>query len=1062
MTQSGGGCGVALQGYYGLYSGSKLTNLRFVRMLLQRLAEIAREDLLARKLLVCRTRGEAREMLRSLARAGVPCIGFEATTTRDLAFSLAAGELAANNLEPVDEFTALALLEEATDAALASSESSSALRLIAEGAGFRDAVRRTVDALRLDGASPETLRSAGLGDAARAEALAEILNGYARRLFAAPPKEPGGERRRLADSTTIYMAANEALQEGRAQLPKARLLLAPTLDMRGLRGELVRALIAHGAEVLPHDAVAEPAPRTLLWGAAPHVRAASAAQAEMFSAASITDELREVLRRVMALSARWDEVEIIASDAVVYGCALDALATRLNVPVTYAVGLPLERTRVGRAVTGYLRWIREDFRADLLRNLFESGCLEAPHAPAISPMSLANRLRELRVGWDRSRYLPAIERSLASLDVRAALLSDDERESGLERAQSIERAKVELTVLGEVIGEILEATPEIGKRSGTQAEVSVADLARGLLALLHFVPITNKLEESACDALRRRLERAAQTLTRATSPRIALATLHERLNMRVPAVSAEEPPPWGSAGGHLHLSDIEHGGWTARPYTFIVGLDSGRFPGAITQDPLLTDEDRRRINAATAGGAQRQSLRALATSAERIDERRFLLESLLARLHNSVTLSYSAWDASEARKAAPASVLLQVFRLVTGNPHASYEELHASLGAPISAVPRKAARVDRTDVWLGALENGGVLREGTEVVRSAFPGLNQGLIARDARLSPELNVYSGRILPRVTQLDPRANHDILVSAKRIETLGTCPLRYLFAYVFGVKPPEDPEFAPDAWLNPLAKGSLLHNVFEIALREARRLEISVAEDGFEQLVCDILEAESRRTLDTLPAPSDGVYRRELQELKGDVHAFVEMVREDEPWLELELQFGYGARAVDFPLRGGSIRLQGRIDRIDEHEDGLLVLDYKTGSKYGLTWGKTFDGARRIQHALYMHAAHALLARTVIRMEYRFPTVKGRNDSARYDSHSVAAGSDMIAELLDLVAAGTFSPTDRADDCRFCDFRAVCRVTQDRSDKLVTPGMRLDQHRVRMDAFVALQDLRRRYV
>ncbi len=1022
-------------------------------MLLHRLAEIARENLLARKLLVCRSRGEAREMLRSLARAGVPCIGFEATTARDLAYLLSAEDLAANNLEPVDEFTALALLEEATDAALAKSEGNTALRLIAEGAGFRDAVRRTIDALRLDGASPDTLRKAGLGDTARADALADILNGYAIRLYDAEPREPGGKRRRLADSTTVFLAANEALQQGRVQLPKARVLLAPTLDMRGVRGDLVRALIAGGAEVLPHDAVSERAPRTLLWEANGQVRTARAKPAQMFSAASITDELREVLRRVMDLGAHWDEVEIIASDAIVYGSALDALATRLNVPVTYAVGLPLERTRVGRAVTGYLRWIREDFRADLLRNLFESGCLEAPHAPGISPMALAHRLRELRVGWDRARYLPAIERSLTSLDMRAALLSDDDG-IGADRAQTIQRAKVELTVLGEVLGEILEATPDIGKRAGAQSEVSVADLARGLLALLNFVPITNKLEESACDALRRRLARAAETLTRPTTPRIALATLHERLNMRVPAVSAEEPPPWGSAGGHLHLTDIEHGGWTARPYTFIIGLDSGRFPGGITQDPLLTDEDRRRVNAAMGG--------ALATTAERIDERRFLLDALLARLHESVTLSYSAWDANEARKAAPAAVLLQVYRAMSDNARASYDDLHAFLGAPISAVPRSEARLDSADVWLGALENGGVLRAGTDKVRAAFPRLDHGLIARDARYFPELNEYSGRILPRVLQLDPRSNHDILVSAKRIETLGTCPLRYLFAYVFGVKQPEDPEFAPDAWLNPLAKGSLLHTVFEIALREARRLQVSVADDRFEQLACDILEAESRRTLDTLPAPSDGVYRRELQELKGDVHAFVEMVREDEPWLELELQFGYGRHAVEFPLRGGSIRLQGRIDRIDEHEDGLLVIDYKTGSKYGLTWGKTFDGARRIQHALYMHAAHALLSRTVVRMEYRFPTVKGRNDFARYDSHAVAPASDMIADLLDLVSAGTFAPTDRADDCRFCDFRVTCRVTQDRSDKIVTPGMRLDQRRVRMDALVALQDLRRRYV
>jgi hypothetical protein len=41
------------------------------------------------------------------------------------------------------------------------------------------------------------------------------------------------------------------------------------------------------------------------------------------------------------------------------------------------------------------------------------------------------------------------------------------------------------------------------------------------------------------------------------------------------------------------------------------------------------------------------------------------------------------------------------------------------------------------------------------------------------------------------------------------------------------------------------------------------------------------------------------------------------------------------------------------------------------------------------------------------------------------------------MLDGVAAGSFVPTDDADDCRFCDFADICRVGQDGWGKVLSP-------------------------
>jgi hypothetical protein len=1031
-----------------------------------------------RTLLVCRTRGHGRELLRAATNAGRSWLGIQPTTMYDLALELIAPALARSNTAPADDLNTLALLDEAIDEVLAQHGAA-----VAEpgaptaGVGFRDAVRNSIQALRLEQLTVEALRAtAGVIGSGRIP-LFDILHAYERRL--------SGQRK--IDRAGVLALAAEALRSGAATLPPARILLAPDVDGRGVHGALIGLLLERGAEILRIAHNDEAARGSVLaqrgQRAAQSIERLSIGDDEaargrlsiggddvasisydFFSAASITDELREVLRRALSAGAHWDEVEIIATNAIVYGCALDALATRLDVPVSYAVGLPIERTRAGRAITGYLRWIDEDFRVDVLRSLLESGSIEAPQiagSTRIEPVALANRLRRLRIGWGRPRYLPALQRALTQNAANAPvpeepLWDGDEMPERTPdaRADAWERERAELLGLQMIIGTLLSATPlEVGTTSADAVQVSAGELAAGLLALLRLVPVTTRLEQSACDALRRRLDRVATTLTRRTDLRAALVTLRDRLDMRVPAVSAEEPPPWGSAGGHVHLSDVEHGGWTGRRFTYVVGLDSGRFPGPIVQDPLLTDEDRRRINRVTGS--------ALAASADRIEERRNRLVELLARLRGQVTLSYSAWDASEARKTAPAALVLQAFRTHVMNPHATYEDLHDYIGAPVTSVPRGNTRLDASDVWLGALAGDGVLRNGVAVARTAFRGLDGGLHARDMRLAATLNEFSGRVVPRPDRLDPRRNHEILVSASRLETLGTCPLKYFYSYVLSVAPPEDPELEPGAWLDPRTRGVLFHRVFERAFRMARLRGLAHASDDFEQLVYDVLDAEAQLMLEEVPAPSEGVYRRELREMRGDAWAFVDMARTTGDWLELELDFGRSNR-VELDVPNGTILLTGRIDRVDAAGDELLVIDYKTGSTYGHD-RRIYNGGRRIQHVLYTHAVQKLLGRPVSRMEYHFPSVRGRNERKPYPQSSLTQGTTVIGELLDLVAQGSFAPTDDPGDCKFCDYKTACRVRLNtRGEVEDTPCTRLNSRGVQMDAVVALTQFRRRYV
>ncbi|MDP2959504.1 MAG: PD-(D/E)XK nuclease family protein [Longimicrobiales bacterium] len=1005
--------------------------------LVDALAHAARERALDRKLLVAPTFGGGRELVRCLARRGRGWVGFEVTTPRPLALLLARPAMAADGLHPLDAFDQQAFLDEAMDGAMASG-ADGGLGDLSEGVGFREAVHGSVTALRLAGISPGGVRAARFRDVRKRIFLSRVLERYETLL----------RERRRADTATVLSLAVAALSDGGEGLPRVlgaeMVLLVPGLGTRGLAGRFLEALQRRGAVTLETDpVVGRPAPEGVLWRAAsaegtfsflhaPELAPVGGAPVEIFQAASIYDELREVLRRVVARGIPWDEVEIVAADAAAYGSALHALSVRLGIPVTYAVGLPVERTRPGRAVQAYLDWIQGGFQAHVIRRLLEAGDLRPPRSAVFhAPGDLARRLRSLRVGWGRRRYRTQLRHALAALE--GAPPRGHESEDQAQRR--VRRERGELEALRSILFPALKATPSVPDRVGEGGEpVSPAELARGVRAFLRRVPKGEGPDAAARDQIVRVLDRVEATLRRRTHFEAAAAILRRHLEIRVRApdlgrAGSDAGAPWSSEGGHLHLSDLEHGGFSGRRAVFVVGLDADRVPGAGGQDPVLTDAERKAL-----GGD-------LPMSGDVVQERAFRLAALFARLRGSVTLSFGAWSAAEARSVSPSPVLLQALRLSKRDGTLTFEDLHRALGEVASPVARRGPALDSDDVWMQALGQGGVLRSGIRAVREAFPHLERGLSARWERLHGNPGPHHGLVTPRPELLDPRrSGSSVVLSASRLQDLGACPLRYFYASVLRIHPPDDPELDPDHWLDALQRGSLLHSVYEGTLREAKARGVLENGGALEPLAMDVLAASVRRWRDEIPSPGEGVRRREVTGLEEDVRSFVRMVREHgASWSKLEMRFGLeGAEPLVLDLAGGSVRIRGAVDRVDEDLEGLHVIDYKTGAvrdHEGET--RTFNGGRRLQHAIYAEAAERALGRPVVKAAYHYPTRRGENEIISYPRLALAALPSLLDRLLEGVAAGAFVPTDSADDCRFCDFAPICRAREEGWGNVASP-------------------------
>lgn len=147
----------------------------------------------------------------------------------------------------------------------------------------------------------------------------------------------------------------------------------------------------------------------------------------------------------------------------------------------------------------------------------------------------------------------------------------------------------------------------------------------------------------------------------------------------------------------------------------------------------------------------------------------------------------------------------------------------------------------------------------------------------------------------------------------------CPAQFFYQEVARLKPRQEPKTEDD----PAELGSLVHAVLHDLLVPFTGREISDT---------DLPDDEELGSAYVAALRASGLYRRMsldsrfLAEEAG--RRRLKLFRENLPRTTiLALERGYTAR-----IEGshGVLDLSGRVDRLDRREDGLLVLDYKTGS------------------------------------------------------------------------------------------------------------------------------------
>ncbi len=368
-----------------------------------------------------------------------------------------------------------------------------------------------------------------------------------------------------------------------------------------------------------------------------------------------------------------------------------------------------------------------------------------------------------------------------------------------------------------------------------------------------------------------------------------------------------------------------------RPYVYLLGLNSGRWPHVAFEDRLLSDHI-----------IKTTELEPLPINLA--DTRDF--ETILATTAREVVLSRARRD-SEGRRLGR-SALLQNY------PAEKEKYLRRN------RVPEHAfSETDR------------LTARGQE-----FRSLRQAKSAytcwQNWHRCQEITPHDGLV---------RSEHPIIrkilantQSASSLRLLLRNPLGFVWRYGLGLRCSDSGE--DPLTLDTLAMGDLVHDMLERALRalEGNGGFANSSENEIRRAISEAATEVAEKWEAERPVPPRSVWQQTLKEARA--LSSVALLREEEKALArayAEVPFGGALTKSDAPLPWNQellveipqteFRISGYIDRLDLSEDTnrALVRDYKTGKAPKVTDKRPFilDGGKELQRCLYAYAVKAML-------------------------------------------------------------------------------------------------------
>lgn len=550
---------------------------------------------------------------------------------------------------------------------------------------------------------------------------------------------------------------------------------------------------------------------------------------------------------------------------------------------------------------------------------------------------------------------------------------------------------------------------------------SLKDILRGFVQAQHLVEII------APDAIEKMLN---------------WDTFFAELNAAISGFASSQQTPVRS--GRVLVTTVTDARGLPHHHVFIPGLSESLFPAPTPEDPLYLDTERRALTARNIP---------LETQAERAADDGLFYE-LISLPRETLTLSRPTvrdgkpWAESHLWRMAkavfvPGSLTYTSYRtgqVLSPQDVASLDEAQLAVAAGLDD-EKPSPEILALYRWL-------------HETHDAWQHVAQGYHIEAGRMSSaQFDIYSGWIKqPEIVAVIAESVDDQRAwSATQLNDYGACGFRFFAKRLLKLEAQEE----PDEGLDALQLGLVNHKILEDTYRQIQdeALEIipenqATALEIFHAVVDEVLEnAPDNYHFNVTPQweQEQAILKRRLQALiANDFSGDAVLNKLGSPRRIYALEQDIKIR---IPIGDGveSIFVRGKIDRIDRVGDGLIIVDYKTGTTKIDT--KEMEIGRNFQMMVYLLACAAILKKEKksdfhvrggafchirdLKLSGEMQLYDGDAYTSVEANDSIQQAQRHIAQYI-LRAREGFFPVqpNNPDDGRcssYCDYYQLCRVS-----------------------------------
>ncbi len=983
---------------------------------------------------------------RWLAPSGF--INVEFMRIEDLADLLVRDSIETHGGRALTRLQGAELVREAVSQCVASGDITGRLATLAGQPSFLSALHNTLRQIEADN-NNRRIRFDQLQDAdAVTRAVGKTWHAYLRLK----------REQKLVDRTEVAAWAVEALEPGALETPAMQLSVGKVIVLAALLpapqySALWRTLVAlPEVEVIPLT-IGDTRSDTLLAEALDiEVSATSTAEPPIPQAVSTADtrsEVAEAVRRILAAAengARFNQMAVFYGDPS-YAARIRSALALANISVSGPPHEPFISSPAGRFITGLLKIAESDLERGEVGDWLATCPVQDPaDQTPVSGVEWDRISRSARVHGGLDSWQRQLARHAKSRRFRAEQSDHFDGSDGDASPTTQTDTYLKEANSAEALSDFTETLAEDLQLPADDA--SWSDWTEWLQSLIDrylYAPEDSATAESA-ERVGTVLERISDLdqlgLSKPDLPRFIAIVLRELAETRSGA---------SNLGKGVFVADVRDAAATRFRHIHIVGMADGTFPSPDSADPLLPDSVRQQINDRFGTSLQLSGVR-------KNERRRQFLAALMSG--DEATLSWSRSSGPGSGEAGPAQWLIEQVRRHPGN-----ESLHAGdmLARPHLVAGLSLTEYGQQDTFSDGheYELASVRRHVEQQHRNtkhwlqsdSSNGIAAALTLESGRHGNSLTEWSGD-LSAASALVPAFGGEPL-SASRVETFATCPLRYYFAYILKVEsgPRETDSFHMAADL----RGNFIHAILESYLT----LRIADSKPRGQATLDEAMDVVTDDWQRNEPTARGRIWQLETGEIRRQLKRWLEAEQalEENGFAPTDAELSFGRkRATKLeqllpPLKitledSTVLQFAGVIDRVDRHADGsYYVLDYKTGgtSRYTKLDDDPVNRGRNLQLALYSQAVQQFRSPDLQPVAgYWFVSDrKQRILPAEHEFDPVRAERrlhEVLESLQQTSKDGHFPPNpgirrnDNFENCAFCDFERVCPASSRRASML----------------------------